>query len=286
MDALLNHASQAYALSYFGVVIVIALLECVVPRRGPGDTLALRWFGNVAITVLDTIVVRVLFPIAGLAWAVLCSERGWGLFNSVAWPAPVEFVLTVLVLDLFLYGQHYLLHRVGWLWRLHRTHHSDQEYDLTTGLRFHPLEMAFSTVLLMGALLVLGAPPAAVLVWQLLSMATTFVEHANVRIPESIDRVVRLVFVTPDMHRIHHSTAPGENRSNFSATFSWWDRLFGTYVDQPAAGHTDIVFGVEGFSERKHLTLPWMLVQPFLPEPGPIAAPEPSATVLPENSSV
>src|SRR5687767_6885697 len=115
MDALLNHASQAYALSYFGVVIVIALLECVVPRRTPGDTLALRWFGNVALTVLDTIVVRVLFPIAGLAWAVLCSERGWGLFNSVGWPSPVEFVLTIVVLDLFLYGQHYMLHRVGWL---------------------------------------------------------------------------------------------------------------------------------------------------------------------------
>jgi len=277
MEAFLSHASLAYAFSYFGVVIVMALLECVVPRRAPGDTLPLRWFGNVAITILDTLFVRALFPILGLAWAVFCRERGWGLFNSVAWPVPLEFLLTVLGLDLVLYGQHNLLHRVTFLWRIHRTHHSDQDYDLTTGLRFHPLEVTFSTALLMGAILIVGAPPAAVFVSQLLSTAITFIEHANVHLPASVDRVVRFFFVTPDMHRVHHSSAPGESRANLSTTFSWWDRLFGTYVDQPAAGHASVAFGIRGFEDRKHLTLPWMLAQPFLPEPDP-AATDPSGS--------
>jgi len=271
MASLLSHAAQAYALIYFGAVIVMALLECVVPRRVPGDTLALRWFGNVAITVLDTIIVRALFPIAALGLSIVCSERGWGILNLLTWPTWLEFSLTIVVLDLFLYGQHYLLHRIGFLWRLHRTHHSDQEYDLTTGLRFHPLEMLFSTALFLGVVLILGAPPVAVLASQLMSTAVTFIEHANVRIPASIDRVIRLVFVTPDMHRIHHSSAPGEGRSNFANTFSWWDRLFGTYIDQPAAGHANISFGLAEFSERKHLTLPWMLAQPFIAEKDPVA---------------
>ena len=267
MDAFLNHASQVHAFNYFGVMIVIALLECVVPRRPAGDTLALRWFGNAVLAVLGTILVRSLFPILGIAWAVLCHERGWGLFNQVAWPAALEFVATVLALDVFVYAQHRLLHSVGFLWRLHRTHHSDHDYDLTTGLRFHPLEMTYSTAMVLGAIIVLGAPPVAAFVWQLLSAALNFIEHANVRIPASLDRVLRLVFVTPDMHRIHHSSAPGESRSNFSNTFSWWDRLFGTYIDQPAAGHADMRFGVPGFEERKHLQVQWMLAQPFLRDP-------------------
>ena len=284
MDAFLNHASQAYGVTYFGVLIVIALFECVVPRRTPGDTLPLRWVGNVAITIVDTIVVRLLFPIVGLAWAVLCDEHGWGALNRVSWPQPIEFVVTILLLDLFAYTQHYLLHRVDFLWRIHRTHHSDQEYDLTTGLRFHPLEMIFATASVMGALVLLGAPPAAVLVWQLLSTANNFIEHANVRIPRSVDRLARLVLVTPDMHRIHHSMAPGESRSNFSNTFSWWDRLLGTYVDQPAAGHGNIEFGLSGFEDRKHLTLPWMLAQPFISQPHPAVPHESPASVPSEGS--
>jgi sterol desaturase/sphingolipid hydroxylase (fatty acid hydroxylase superfamily) len=283
MQAFLDHASEAHAFSYFGVMIVIALLECVVPRRAPGDTLALRWFGNVAITIVDTAVVRAVFPLFAIGLAVLCADRGWGLFNWTAWPMAVEFVVTILVLDLFLYGQHYLLHRVGFLWRLHRTHHSDHECDLTTGLRFHPLEMTFSTALMLGALLILGAPPAAVLVSQLLSTAINFIEHANVRVPEPVDLILRMAFVTPDMHRIHHSSAPGESRTNFSNTFSWWDRLFGTYRDQPAAGQANMTFGAPGFEERKHLTLPWMLAQPFLAEPGDVT--EPTPVIQPTNSS-
>ena len=267
MDALLSQATQAYALNYYGAILVIALVECVVPRKRPGDTLRLRWFGNFALTITSTLLTRALFPVAGIAWAVVCMERGWGLFNQIGWPFVLEFVVSILVLDFFIYVQHYALHRIPLLWRVHRTHHTDQDYDFTTGVRFHPIEAVIAAGVGLGGILVVGASPAAVLVSQLLATAFSFLEHANVRVPNSLDRVVRLIVVTPDMHRIHHSQAPGESRSNFSNVFSCWDRLFGTYVDQPAAGHDAMQFGLPGFSDRKHQTIPWMLIQPFLSEP-------------------
>jgi sterol desaturase/sphingolipid hydroxylase (fatty acid hydroxylase superfamily) len=262
---MLKNGAQIYAFVYFGAIVVVALLEVVRPRRAIGGGLGVRWFGNFGLTIIGAVVVRMLFPLVGVGWALFCLERGLGLFNQVAWPAWAELTLTVVLLDAAIYGQHYLLHRIPVLWRMHRTHHSDHEYDFTTGVRFHPFETVFSTAVLMAAILGLGAPPAAVLVSQVLSVAIAFVEHANLRLPPVLDRTLRLVVVTPDMHRIHHSQDVHEGDSNFSNVFSWWDRLFGTYLDQPAAGHDGIVFGVAELSERKHLTLPGMLLQPFLP---------------------
>lgn len=270
MDALLKNGSQIYALVYFGGIIVVALLESVLPRRVAGATLGLRWFGNFSLMIIGAILVRALFPLAGVGWAVFCSERRLGLFNQVAWPWLVEFALTIVLIDLAYYLQHYLLHRVPMLWRMHRTHHTDQEYDFSTGVRFHPFEAVYTTTVVLAVILALGAPPAAVLVSQLLAVAGGFVEHANVRMPWWMDRALRVIVVTPDMHRIHHSQDIREGESNFANTFSFWDRLFGTYVDQPAAGHDGIVFGVAEFSERKHLTVPWMLAQPFLRQPPPV----------------
>jgi sterol desaturase/sphingolipid hydroxylase (fatty acid hydroxylase superfamily) len=278
METLLKNGSQVYAFVYFGAIVVVALLESVLPRRVAGDALGLRGFGNFSLTIIGAIMVRALFPLAGVGWAVFCSERGLGLFNQVAWPAWVEIALTIVVIDLSYYIQHFLLHRVPALWRLHRTHHTDLDYDFTTGLRFHPFEMVGAAVTIMGVVLALGAPPVAVLVSQLLSVAVAFVEHANVRMPWWMDRALRAIIVTPDMHRIHHSQDIREGDSNFANTFSWWDRLFGTYVDQPAAGHDGIVFGVSDFSERKHLTLPWMLAQPFLSSKRQASAPEAAAS--------
>ena len=266
MDALLDHASDANAFSYFGVFIVIALCECMVPRRQPGDALPLRWFGNVALSILNTLLARALFPILGMGFAVVCEQHGWGLLNNLRWPAWVEFTITILVMDLTLYAQHYFLHRFDFLWRLHRTHHTDHDFDLTTGLRFHPLEMTFTTALLLVTVAALGPPPTAIFIFHLLSTSLGFFQHANLKMPASVDTALRMLLVTPDMHRIHHSVIPTEGRSNFGSTFPWWDRLFRTYIDQPAAGHADMRFGVEGFEERKHLTLPWMLAQPFLRE--------------------
>lgn len=264
MEAFLNHASEVYAFEYFGIVIVVSMLEWVVPRRLAGDTLRLRWSGNFGITIVDTILVRFLFPMLGVGWAAFCSERGWGLFNQFAFPIWLQLVLTLPALDVVSYAQHYLLHCAPLLWRFHRTHHTDHDYDFTTGVRFHPLETIYSTAILLGAIAVLGAAPIAVLVSQLLSMGITFVEHANVRVPSSLDRVLRFLVVTPDMHRIHHSQDRRETESNFGTIFPWWDRLFGTYVNQPAGGHERIAFGLAEFGERKHLTLPWMLALPFL----------------------
>jgi sterol desaturase/sphingolipid hydroxylase (fatty acid hydroxylase superfamily) len=272
MDAVLKQMSDVYTATFFGLIIVLAVAEWFVPRRGSAAAEGPRLASNFGISLLNNVAVRAVFPATAIGWAALCAQRGWGLFAHTAWPAPVEFLTTILALDLLLYGRHYLLHRVPILWRLHRTHHSDRDYDFTTGIRFHPLEEFFTTTLELGLILALGAPAAAVFLSRLLSMTVSLVEHANLRIPSSLDRIVRTVLVTPDMHRIHHSQAPGDNRSNLSTAFSWWDRVFGTYREHPAAGEAAIEFGLREFPEGKHSTLPWMLAQPFLANPADAAA--------------
>ena len=264
MQELLKNGAEIYAVAYFGSLIVVALVEWVIPRRAASDLARVRWLGNFGLTVVGAVLVRLLIPIAGIGWAIFCREQGLGLFNHVSGPAWIVFPLTIVVIDLSHYVEHNLLHRVPVLWRLHRTHHTDLEYDFSTGVRFHPFEQVFATLALMLLVAALGAPPEAVLISQALTIIADFVEHANVRLPATLDRTLRLVFVTPDMHRVHHSQEHREGNSNFANMFSVWDRLFGTYVDQPAAGHERIAFGVADFTERKHQRLDWMLVQPFL----------------------
>ena len=283
LDGILTDASENYAYAYFGIIIVIALAEWAVPRRAPGETLTVRWVNNFALTIVDSIVLRVVFPVATITWAVVCAERGWGLLNSVEWPRPLVWLIAIGALDLALYGQHRLLHAVPILWRIHRTHHSDIDYDFTTGARFHPIESVYTTLVQFGAITLIGAPAASVFVAQVLSLLATFVEHGNVRIPRAVEAALRTVFVTPDMHRIHHSQVGRESRSNFSNLFSWWDRLFGTYVKEPAAGHDAIAFGLPGFQERKHATLHWMLAQPFLPDSQAPSPAERAAAVPPRT---
>jgi sterol desaturase/sphingolipid hydroxylase (fatty acid hydroxylase superfamily) len=264
MNELLNHASQVYAFDYFGVILVVSLLECVVPQRIAGDTLWLRWFGNFAMSIGNTVLLRVLFPFVGVAAAMISRPHGWGLFNHVAVPGWAAFIVTLLALDFVAYSQHVVLHRIPWLWRIHRTHHTDHECDLTTGVRFHPFEAIFTTLITAAAVVALGSPPAFVFASTLLATFIAFAEHANVKTPARLERVLRLMLVTPEMHRVHHSRERREGQSNFGAAFPWWDRLLGTYVAQPSAGHDRIAFGVAGFEDRKHLSLPWMLAQPFL----------------------
>jgi sterol desaturase/sphingolipid hydroxylase (fatty acid hydroxylase superfamily) len=256
--------NELYAYGFFGVLIAVSLLECVVPRRKPGDTLRSRWFGNVSLYLFNTAFLGLLFPVARFAWAVLCHEHGWGLFNNTAIPQWIAVAITLLVLDAVLYAQHYVLHHVPLLWRIHRTHHTDHDYDFTTGFRFHPFEAALSTTVALGAIAALGAPPVGVALSQLLSTMVTILEHGNLRLPEMLDRGLRLLVVTPDMHRIHHSSVVAETNSNFGTIFTWWDRACGTYVDQPAGGQEQVSCGLTEFSERKHLTVHWMLAQPFL----------------------
>ena len=253
-----------YAVVYFGVVIVMSLLEGVVPRRTAGDTVRRRWFGNFAVAIGNAVLVRAFFPFVGVAAGVISQQRGWGLFNQVTVPSWVALIATLLTLDLVAYGQHVVLHRIPWLWRIHRMHHTDHECDLTTGVRFHPFEAIFTTLLTAAAVVALGAPPACVLASTLLATFIGFVEHANVRTPARLERVLRSVLVTPEMHRVHHSRDRHEGESNFGSAFPWWDRLLGTYLAEASAGDDRIAYGVAGFEDRKHLSLTWMLAQPFL----------------------
>jgi len=261
---LLQHAAEVYALVYFGALLGASILEWVLPLRPAGDAIRLRWLGNVGISILDTFIVKALFPVLGVGWAAYCADRGWGLFNYVDGPAWLNVAVSIAWLDFLFYVQHVAMHRAPLLWRLHRTHHTDDDVDFTTGLRAHPTETLLANVVTFAGILMIGASPLAVFLSQLMSIALAFIGHSNVRVPPALDRALRYVIVTPDMHRVHHSVDVREGESNFSNLFPWWDRLFGSYLDQPAAGHLDMKFGVHGFEARKHQSLPWMLAQPFL----------------------
>lgn len=264
METLLTHGARIYASVYFVSLLVVCALEIVAPGRPARETLGLRWFGNFAMTILGTLSVRALFPLLGTAWAGACVERGWGLFNTVTLPRWLVFAVTLTALDLSLYAQHVLYHRIEFLWRVHRTHHTDHDYDFSTGVRFHPFETILSAMVSLAVIAAIGAPPAIVFVFQLLTVIVDFAEHANVRVPARLDRLLRLVVITPDVHRIHHSIRGQENHSNFGSVLPWWDRLFGTYTSAPADGHHALIVGVAEFAEPKHQMLYWMLLQPFL----------------------
>jgi sterol desaturase/sphingolipid hydroxylase (fatty acid hydroxylase superfamily) len=273
MDDLLRSESLVNACAYFGAIALAALWEWAAPKRVLAAPLRLRWGSNIAVTVLDTIAIRLAFPVAGVAFAALMAARGIGLFNWLEAPLWVAVAVTVAVADLCRYGLHRLLHAVPALWRLHGMHHTDQDYDFTTGLRFHPFESVVTTGAMLLPIAALGAPPAAVLVSETLFIVSAMTSHANIRIPARPERVVRAVFVTPDMHRVHHSAERRETDSNYGTLFPWWDRLFGSYRAQPAAGHAGMMIGLPAFRERRHLGLGWMLLFPFLRTPEASAMP-------------
>ena len=252
-------------LSFFlGVLIIMAIWEVAMPRRRVEIPRVLRWSNNLALVVVDAFVVRVAFPVAAVGLAVIAQGNGWGLLNQFSLPAPVVFITAILVFDLAIYLQHVLFHAVPALWRLHRMHHADLGFDVTTGLRFHPIEILLSMVIKLGVVMALGPPAIAVLVFEVVLNASSLFNHSNVRLPPKVDAVLRLFIVTPDMHRVHHSIRPSETNSNFGFNIPWWDRLLGTYLAQPAAGHEDMTIGIEQFRNRRSLWLDRMLIQPFL----------------------
>lgn len=242
--------------------------EIIAARRPQRYRRRRRWPSNLLIVVLDTLVIRLIFPLAAVGVALVVAEQGWGLFNLFALPLWLAVLASVVVLDLTVYFQHRLFHAVPWLWRLHRMHHADLEFDVTTGLRFHPLEMLISMGIKLAVVAALGAPALAVLIFEIVLNATSMFNHGNVRLPSRIDRSLRLLLVTPDMHRVHHSIVRRETDSNFGFNLPWWDRLFGTYRDQPAAGHLGMTIGIEDFRDSRNLRLDRMLIQPFLARTG------------------
>ena len=215
------------------------------------------------IVVLDTVLVRLLVPTSAVGLALVAEARGWGLVHALGLPLWAGAPLAVVALDLAIYLQHVLFHAVPALWRLHRVHHADLEIDVTTGARFHPIEILVSMGVKLGVVAALGAPAVAVLIFEVLLNATSMFNHSNVRMPLRLDRVLRWVVVTPDMHRVHHSIAARETNSNFGFNLPWWDRLFGTYRDQPAAGHEAMTIGIEQFRAPAEQRLDRMLTQPF-----------------------
>lgn len=249
---------------FFGVLMAMAAWELAAPRRRQEIPRLLRWTNNLGIVALDTVLVRLTFPVAAVGFALLADERTWGVFNVFEVPAWAAIIASVIALDLAIYFQHVLFHAVPALWRLHRMHHADLEFDVTTGLRFHPVEILLSMGIKLAVVVALGPPAVAVLIFEVLLNATAMFNHGNVRLPGLIDRVLRWIVVTPDMHRVHHSVIPEETNSNFGFNLSWWDRLFGTYKAQPAAGHDGMTIGIEQFRDRRDLWLDRMLIQPAL----------------------
>ena len=262
-DVLFAYEPYIRLAAFGGVFALLALWELIRPRRKQAIGRGWRWPNNLGVVVVDTLVVRILFPTTAVGLALLAEARGFGLFNVIALPAWVAVPAAVAILDLAIYLQHVLFHAVPALWRLHRMHHADLEFDVTTGLRFHPIEILLSMVIKLAVVAALGAPALAVLVFEVLLNATSMFNHSNVRIPLGFDRILRWLVVTPDMHRVHHSILARETNSNFGFNLPWWDRLFGTYRAQPAAGHDAMTIGIEQFRDPRELRLDRMLLQPF-----------------------
>ena len=262
-NALLSNEPLIRLIAFSSILAALALWEILAPRRRQQISRGARWPSNIAVVVIDTLLVRLAFPITAIGLALLAETRGWGLFNALQVPAWAAIPLAVILLDLAIYLQHVLFHAVPALWRLHRMHHANLEVDVTTGSRFHPVEILLSMVIKLGVVAALGTPAVAVLIFEVLLNATSMFNHANVDIPSRLDRVLRWIVVTPDMHRVHHSINAPETNSNFGFNLPWWDRLFGTYRDQPGAGHEQMTLGIEQFRNPAELRIDRMLLQPL-----------------------
>ncbi len=254
--------------AFLGILIAMAVWEAAAPRRLRAVSRWVRWPSNLGLVVLNTIVLRLTIPVAAVGVAVLGEQRGWGLLNNVVLPGWGRIAIAILMLDLVIYLQHVLFHAVPALWRLHRMHHAGLDFDVTTGARFHPIEILLSMGLKLAVVAALGAPPIAVLVFEVVLNATAMFNHGNVGLSERLDRILRWIVVTPDMHRVHHSVVPRETNSNFGFNLPWWDRLFGTYCAQPAAGQGGMTIGLDRFRDPGQLRLDRMLIQPFAEPPG------------------
>ncbi len=252
---------------FFGVFLGVALWEVAAPFRSLAVNKPRRWGRNLGLVVLDTVLVRLVLPAGAVGMAWVAAERGWGLFHVLGAHPGVAVVGSVVLLDLAIYLQHVVFHAVPALWRLHMVHHADLDFDVTTGTRFHPIEILLSMLIKMAVVVLLGAPALAVLIFELLLNATAMFNHGNVHLPGWLDRPARWIVVTPDMHRVHHSVKRRECNSNFGFNLPWWDRLLGTYVPEPAAGQHGMTVGV-GHEREARQTLPWMLALPFRGRPG------------------
>ncbi len=261
----MEHEATIRLSIFLGLFAILAATEALAPRRVRSQKRSQRWVTNWGITIANTVTLRLMafaLPVLAVGAAVDAQAQGWGLFNAVAWPAWIEVVAAILILDFVIWAQHLITHKVPLLWRLHRVHHADVDMDVTTAIRFHPVEIALSMVLKIGVVYLLGPAAIAVILFEIILNGTAMFNHANIRLPLWLDAVLRRVIVTPDMHRVHHSVHRAEHDSNYGFALSIWDRMFGTYIAQPSQGHDDMAVGLEWQDDRP-ARLGWSLVLPF-----------------------
>lgn len=254
--------------SFLAIFAVMALWELAAPKRQLTEAKIKRWGNNLGLITIDTLLVKLLLPTATIGVAVVARQNGWGLLNYWQVPAGLAMIGGVLFLDLVVYLQHLLFHVAPTLWRLHMVHHADLDIDLTTGLRFHPIEIIISLFIKIAAVAALGPPVLAVLIFEIILNGTAMFNHGNVRLPAQLDPLLRLLVVTPDMHRVHHSVIIRETNSNFGFNFPWWDRLFGTYRAQPVAGHAAMTIGLSQYRQPGQISLGRLLLLPLVGDPG------------------
>ena len=250
---------------FVGLFLLFAGLETLAPRRARNLPRARRWTTNIAVTIIDSLTLRamaVFLPFLAVGAALDADAKGWGLFNHLDWPFWAEGALVVLILDFAIWGQHLITHKVPLFWRFHRMHHADRDLDVTTAVRFHPVEVAASMLLKIGLVYALGPAAWAVLLFEVILNGTALFNHANLRLPDRMDRAARLVLVTPDMHRVHHSILRDDHDSNYGFALSVWDRIFGTYRRQPAKGLDGMAVGLE-WQDNRPAQLGWSLLLPF-----------------------
>ncbi|MDG1431565.1 MAG: sterol desaturase family protein [Paracoccaceae bacterium] len=250
---------------FFGLFIVFAIAEALLPRRVRTQGRLRRWSTHWIISFLNTgtlQIVALVLPLLAIGAAIDAASQNIGLFNRLAWPISIEIVLAVLIFDLAVWAQHLVTHKIPLLWRFHRMHHADRDSDVTTAIRFHPVEIAFSMLLKIGLVYLIGPAAVAILIFEILLNGTAMFNHSNLKLPLGLDRVVRMLLVTPDMHRVHHSDKRLEHDSNYGFALSIWDRIFGTYIAQPEKGHEDMTIGLK-WQDDNPSKLGWSLLLPF-----------------------
>ena len=268
---MMEHKATIRVAFFLGILVLVALGERLSPRRRLTMSRPMRWLSNLGVVALGALAVRLLFPFIGVHVALAAKKHGWGLLHMIDLPGWLEVFIGVLALDLVVYLQHVMFHTVPLIWRLHMMHHADMDIDVTTGLRFHPIEILISMVIKMTAIAALGPTVFTVVAFEIILNGTAMFNHGNLRLPLRLDKYLRLLVVTPDQHRVHHSVTIRETNSNFGFNFPWWDRIFGTYRAQPVMGHEKMTIGLAQFRDPQKNNLLHMLLMPFTDKAGPYA---------------
>lgn len=262
-DFILTHEASLRLSVFVVILLVMMAAEILFPRKARVMGRTRRWTSNLLLVVIDGLFVRLIFPVIAVGIAVIASDKNWGLFNSLDLPIWLEITFAIIILDMLIYWQHVASHHIPFLWAMHKVHHADRDIDVTTGSRFHPLEIGLSMAYKMALIVLLGAPVIAVILFELILNACAMFNHSNVKLPLGLDRLLRRFIVTPDMHRVHHSARISETNSNYGFSLSLWDRIFGSYTAQPANGHDGMVIGLKEHQDTAPASLTWSLLLPL-----------------------